>query len=157
MNQSLCCRSWTRRFSPRCDQKRSRRLRLSPRFPTNPLTWWRYWIRNGHFAHFQDPRRVSGSYDEHLLCCTKSQSFRHCGWTLQRHLISPSTCRKHRWDFLHWQWSLVWHLLQNIEINHTHLWRFKSSCLSHYERCDYLSPIPWSGNTIVILKIYFTT
>lgn len=41
------------------------------------FTWWRYWFRNGNAADIENPRRVSGSHNEHILRGAESKSVRH--------------------------------------------------------------------------------
>ena len=145
VNQCIIyCRSWTCWLCPRCDPQRSRRMRLPPRFPTNPLTRRRHRIRNGHTPHLQNPRRVSGSYDEHLLSRTQSQSQWHSGRTLQRYPIRPPTGRKHRRDFLHRQRGFVRYLLQNSKTYNTNVWRSEPfGVLDHVGSHDMLA-FSWS-------------
>merc|ERR1712130_981680 len=63
---SLHRRSRARRLSPRCCQKRIRKLRLPSRLPVDPLFGRWNWIWNGNSSHLKDqreyPDRIMNSY-----------------------------------------------------------------------------------------------
>src|SRR5437762_8693773 len=58
-------------------------MRLSPRFPIYPFSWWRDWCWNGYSLAQQNPWRVPRSNDGNILRCPFTKSVGYHRRTLQ--------------------------------------------------------------------------
>ena len=117
-------------------------MRLPPRILNHPLPRRRNWIRYGNLVDLQDQRGVPWQNHGNLLSRPIPQGVWHSRWALQRHLVSPLIGWKCRWMHDRRQRSLVWYLLQNLEVDHPHLWWLEPLGLSCDVRSYLLLKIP---------------
>ena len=67
-------------------------MRLSPRFPDYPFSWWRHWRWNGLSLTQQNPRRLPRSNDGNILRGSFTESLRHGRRTLQCYTLNSCIC-----------------------------------------------------------------
>ena len=92
---------------------------FSIRFSSVSLTWRRHGFWHGNTVDIEDQGGVPGQNDAHILCFPIPKGLWHGCGALQCYFVRSPTSGECRWVHGSWQWSTLWHLLQDLKTHHS--------------------------------------
>lgn len=113
-----------------------------PGIPTGAFSGRRYRFRPGHAADLEDPRRVPGQDNEHVLGDAVAEGVGHGGGAVQRDVVRAPASGEHGRIVSDRQRGAVRHLLPDPKADQPDVRRPQSSGLADHVRRDHVPAVP---------------